>query len=84
MNLYTCSFASKNFSKQQDLQYSQLLNIGFRDLEILQFSEKDLDQDFFNSIPWATEKNRKAKKTGAGRKYTTFFRGWGSTISYRS
>jgi hypothetical protein len=58
MNIYACSFASKNFLKQQKLQYIQFLNIGFNESEILQFSEQDLDEDFFKIIPWANERNR--------------------------
>ena len=58
MNIHVGTFASKKFEKQQKRQAKILLDIGFSQSNIHLFNPTKLDDQFYNSHPYASETNK--------------------------
>ena len=58
MNIHVGTFASKSFEKQQSRQSKIFLDIGFSPLNIHLFKPNKLDDQFYNSHPYASDNNK--------------------------
>jgi glycosyltransferase involved in cell wall biosynthesis len=58
LKIHVLSFASASFTRQQKLQYSDFIKIGFDINSIFLANPTDLSNDFFEIIPYASQENK--------------------------
>jgi len=58
MNIHCCSFASESFIQRQNIQNKYFLEVGFKEENIHLCNPINLEYEFFQSYPKASEQNR--------------------------